>query len=82
MDTATQADGGASCRSGRWAGRAAGNPVLEVFTDGRHVLELEEDLSGCANISDGVRSRFSEDSDLGELIYRLLPQSFAKAMQP
>ncbi|WP_037605799.1 hypothetical protein [Streptacidiphilus rugosus] len=59
---------------------ATGAGVLEIFTDGRREVELDQDLSGCQEVTNGVRDGWVGTSDLASRVLRLMPRSFCAAI--
>jgi len=57
-----------------------GGNLLEIYTDGHHVLELTETLTGCTSVSDGAYLRFAGPSDIGQTLVALLPAQFRHAI--
>lgn len=52
-----------------------GRELLQIYTDGTHVVELVEHLGGCGGISDGVHDRDLGTSDFSSALTALLPAS-------
>lgn len=59
-----------------------GGFVLAVFTDGRHVMEVIDNLTGCSVVSDGARDRSPYPPDVESQFLRLLPPAFATSLRP
>ncbi|MGW1864570.1 hypothetical protein ACWCPS_03290 [Streptomyces mauvecolor] len=57
-----------------------GAKVLEIFSDGRHVAELVEKLTGCQVVSDGNHDGRVGNSDVGTTVMGLLPTGFCRAV--
>lgn len=57
-----------------------GGNLLEIYTDGHHVLELIETLTGCTSVSDGAHLRWAGPSDVGQTLVALLPAQFRRAI--
>jgi hypothetical protein len=57
-----------------------GGEALEIFTDGAHVTELDESLTGCQSVTNGTRTGRIGTSNVGTTLMRRLPAGFRCAV--
>lgn len=58
-----------------------GAAVLEFFTGGDRIVELEESMTGCQEVGDGKRERWVGTSDVGTTVMGLMPAGYCRTVQ-